>query len=378
VEEAKADDGKVFERSKKRKSEEFGYSLRGDTHLQQTPVKKKRSSPPPGHMPPTPSRSLPSPSQPESQDVTPRKPMILGPTPQKDGVILSIFDCLGNTSSHIVPGTPSRVPLVPVSGNELAQNATIPMTPSRKSSLLIAGISSPKDGEHAANASQSHSRKLWPGGSAPFVTPQKPRSSTLDASSGIDHPRTPSSISNLFATPAFLRQYIDPKPLLDALQEAEEDVMVEKSKRPSILTRARSKPFMGYRAMLKERDEIVKEQQRVETEFRMDEDEDILRELEAEAGGITTLTKTAETNEPQSIPGTQFDDIFAAALDDDGFLADDVLAELTAVEERAKKNLAGQQVTQPRIWKKKGQKRQTRRVIRKLCRSYATASLIST
>jgi hypothetical protein len=327
------------------------------------------------------------------------KPVMLGPTPQKDGMIMGLFDDIPNgmatpSKTYLIPGTPNskRAPLQQIAGNTPVKVSSfkIPMTPSRSrpttSPQTVAVEAATPKGNHITYDFEPNERQLLktPMSSgkkfmlAQFLTPPARRKSlkssvvneslsqrtSMSSSNGEnEHAKTPSSTAKKYATPACLKQYMEPKPHMETVNETEENILVGKAKRPTILRRTRSKPFVGYRALLKERDEIIAEQKRVEEEIQLEENEAIFREFEMEQdyGAASSVGVSAEVS---LVPETQYEDMlaFAVALDDDGFFAEDLRAELKAADEvdRQKREEAG--LAPQRVFKKKGLKRQTKRV----------------
>jgi hypothetical protein len=300
-----------------------------------------------------------------------QKPMMLGPTPQKGGQIVGLFDGLVDSPSKI-PGTPSRVPLVQVSANTQVPSMVIPMTPS-KSSHHAGHLTTPSKDDDFESPARRFSKTPMSEGKrflfSQFLTPKRPRdgwaASENVSNSNSDHQKTPSSIAKKFETPAFLRRYMSPPrlaliPVNETVEAAKDDTAT--FKRPNQLRRTKSLPFKGFYALMKEREEIVMEQQRIEEDVRIDEEEDLMREMEMQEMGITAPPRESIAIENVAVvPETQYDEYHEAVLDDEGFVAGDLEAELKEADDKAK-NTA---IAPVKVWKKKGLKRQTRRVISK-------------
>jgi 26S proteasome regulatory subunit N12 len=262
--------------------------------LVSTPLKRKREE------------ELASEAIPQSPDFqSPQGPSFIGPTPQRDGIVLGLFDLLP-------AGTPSKRRAV-LANVEL----NVVQTPSRK-------------GQEAASETSLESRAR--GERTPlsagkrfmlnqFVTPKKRK---------VDDEGTPSSTARELATPAFLRR----GNVLGAIDEADET-----TPRPAPWKRrglGRSLSAM-IQAMKKDEDD------------KLDEEADIMREMEMEEAGIVMPKK------PQR-PEIQVEDSQAPMP-----LGPDRGMETEEDEEEQPE--LGPDGKPRRVWKKKGLKRQTRRVI---------------
>lgn len=242
---------------------------------------------------------------------SPEGPAFIGPTPQRDGKVLGLFDILpAQTPSR------SRTALVDIAPNSLQTPSRTTLKPESEPSITPRA--------RGEKTPQSVGKRFL---LDKFVTPKKIK---------LGEAGTPSSISKEFETPAFLRRHN----ALDAIEEDDEP-----TPRPAPwkrITAGRSLSAM-IRSMRKQEDD------------RLDEEAGIMRELEMEAEGLP-LPKKQKTSEllvgdsqvtmplgPDGPPDT--DD------ENDGRRQDDA---------------PGQNDNSKRIWKKRGQKRQTRRVISKL------------
>jgi hypothetical protein len=240
-----------------------------------------------------------------SENLSPQGPDVIGPTPQRDGIVLGLFDLLPAE-------TPSkrRAVLADVTPNVL-------QTPSKNHSSVESEIFIGR-GEKTP---QSIGKRFL---LDKFVTPQK-RKRPEDG--------TPSSSFKGFATPAFLRR----DTALDAILEDQEP-----TPRPAPWKRR------GLGRSLSSMIQSLKKQE----EDRLDEEAEIMREMELEAEGIV-VPKKARTGD-----FVVEDSQNAMPLGPDRGESDEDEDEKEADDGSLDKN------GNPRkVWKKRGQKRQTRRVI---------------
>nr|OQO17114.1 hypothetical protein B0A51_16208 [Rachicladosporium sp. CCFEE 5018] len=164
---------------------------------------------------------------------------LLGPTPQRDGQVLGIFDMLeGNTPSK--------------SGADAGTDAIIAATPS-KSIKSIASL-------------DALSRTPQSSGTRRFLdrfagTPLKRKRDTLDVG-------TPGTSKRAFSTPAFLRRSFP----LAQIEEDHEDL-------PAMLP-----PLPPRRSLARSLSSIIRDMKKSEDK-RMEDDWDVLNELEAEDRG---------------------------------------------------------------------------------------------
>lgn len=300
-----------------------------------TPQKRKAAPVPPSHTPskrlaltpqkpsfqpvPTPSRHLlASPSQHNELEPTPAHIRhMLGPTPQKDGQILSLFDVLSSA------GTPSkpRTTLGPIDGNVTA-------TPSKTdiSGMFLQSPVATRDRGSRTPASSGKRFML-----DAFLTPAK-REREGDGDEALG--RSPSA--RQLETPAFLRR--------STVALGPEDG-----------GRGRDPPFKK-RGLVRSLSAIIRGLREQEEE-RMDDEMEALREMEEEemegfgSGGGKDLKKPDPPAPRVLVEDSQVE----MPLGPD-----------TLVEEDEDSDTAGglDHNGQPRkVWKKKGLKRQTRRVI---------------
>jgi DNA replication regulator SLD2 len=221
----------------------------------------------------------------------------LGPTPQRDGHVLGIFDMLPN-------GTPSKRSPSPTGEHGDAVHAT----PSKSSTRLTDSAIS--------RTPQSSSKRYFLDS---FITTPGKRKRE-------DEPGTPSSSKKLYATPSFLRRISMPMASID---EDDDDTMLPPRRRIPI-----SRSFSS----------LVQDLRNQEEE-RMDDEWDIMNELEAEEHGAPPPKKQAEQ--------VQVADSQLVVMP----LGPDRAPESESEEEVA----LGNNGLPRKVYKKKGLKRQTRR-----------------
>jgi hypothetical protein len=236
------------------------------------------------------------------------RPVMLGPTPQKNGIFIGIFD-------HLPAETPSheRTALSEV-------NINAPATPSK-----IAATPEFERSKYTRTPMSEGRRFLLD----QFVTPRKRKQQEEEQE------RTPSSIAKRFMTPAFFRQYTQPL-----------DTISEETPKP--------RPLPGRRPFLKTLSSMIKEIRDAEEE-KADADLDVLRDLEND--------EKSGDPEAKEISNASFKEVETkpADLDRDGFKESDVEAEINEINE-AEQAEAEKSGIFKKIWKKKGLKRQTKRI----------------
>ena len=262
------------------------------------------------------------------------KRTFFGPTPQKNGTVLGIFD----SPPAIAAATPSRKDTRTVLG-DLDANAAV--TPSGR----VEKIQESPDAQYEERARGSRT----PASTGKrfmldaFMTPSHNRHRMgQDENQGLL--ATPSSA---LKTPAFLRRDNFALNLgMGAITEEEggEPTSPQMMRQPPWQRRSFGRSLSG----------MIRDMRR-EQEAKEDEELDLLREMEDEAEGISVPTRIA----PLKIV---VQDSQVGGLDRDGFVPSDVEdeeAEEGGVEQELGVGLDGK----PRKpWKKKGLKRQTRRV----------------
>ena len=241
------------------------------------------------------------------QLLSPEGPAFIGPTPQRDGIVIGLFD-------HLPIETPSKEKSV------LAEvELNIVQTPGRREAGTDFSLESRARGEKTPQSVSKRSLLA----SFMAVTPSNKRK--------FGEQGTPSSAAKGLATPAFLRRH---QPL----------VRIDEDEEPA----SRPVPWMrrSFGRSLSERMQAMRQ----EEDKRLDDDLDILHELEMEAEGMPPPKKA-------KVPEIQVEDSqFSMPLGPDrGLESDDD-------DEEAEEEL-GPDGKPKRIWKKRGLKRQTRRVI---------------
>ncbi|KAF1945795.1 hypothetical protein EJ02DRAFT_368660 [Clathrospora elynae] len=242
---------------------------------------------------------------PETEDaefLSPQGPSVIGPTPQRDGIVLGLFDMLqaGTPSKH-------RTILGDVGLNVL-------QTPSRKLQETASETSLESRARGERTPMSAGKRFLF----NQFVTPKKRR---------LDEQGTPSSSLPGLVTPAFLRR----DNFLSAIDEADE---------------ATPRPVPWMRRGLGRSLSSVIQSMKKDEDDRLDEEADIMRELEMEEEGIPVPKRT-------KVPEILVEDSqMAMPLGPDRGLES---------EESDEEPELGRDGKPRRVWKKKGLKRQTRR-----------------
>jgi hypothetical protein len=250
----------------------------------------------------------------------------LGPTPQRDGRVLGLFDLLVEKEL----GTPSRKDTTKPPGTPGRSRAHVQSTPSKRA------------GKYDAESVTRLGRTPMSSGKRQmlnaFATPIKNRRGSMDAN-------TPSSVSKLqFDTPAFLKRH--------SLAAVDEETMFAD---PAPLRLPRKPLVRGL-------SEIVASLRKVEDDVLDDDDDmDALRELEdggADAPrptspSLTTRQASAPTHIAASTPVVVQDSqrpLLLGGLDDENMYD-------SPVEDGV--DINGNPVP---VYKKKGQKRTTRKV----------------
>jgi len=235
------------------------------------------------------------------------KKTMMGPTPQRDGKILGIFDLLPDE-------TPGKIRAIFGS-----IHTNVMRTPSKPDGELKDSVLVEERARGSRTPASTGKRFLLDS----FVTPRKHK---------LGEERTPSSSRKLFGTPAFLRR--DTFALSTVAEEPQSPEIARPWQR-----RTFGRSLSG----------MIKELRKQEDE-QGDDEWDAIREME-----------DAEASFKLSTPKLIVEDIQrAVVLDAEGF----VPSEVEETEEEAEPQL--DRNGQPRkAWKKKGLKRQTRRVISK-------------
>jgi hypothetical protein len=239
---------------------------------------------------------------------SPQGPTMIGPTPQRDGIVLGLFDMLPAE-------TPSKRRKIL---GDIGLN--VPQTPSRKFQDAASETSLESRARGERTPLSAGKRFLL----NQFVTPKKIK---------LQEEGTPSSTTRGLATPAFLRR----DNVLSAIDE-EDDA----TPRPAPWKRRGLGRSLSAMIQAMKKDE----------EDKLDEEADIMREMEMEEEGIPAPRKSR-------VPEILVEDSqMAMPLGPDRGLESENDSE-------AKPEL-GPDGKPRRVWKKKGLKRQTRRVNSKL------------
>ena len=240
--------------------------------------------------------------------LSPQGPSVIGPTPQRDGIVLGLFDLLP-------AATPSkkRSVLIDVAPNVLH-------TPSKSILEVVDEISLESRARGDKTPLSAGKRFML----NQFATPKRRK---------LEEDDTPTSGLKGLATPAFLRR----DNILGAIDEVDEN-----TPRPAPWKR---------RSMGKSLTAMIQDMRRKEDE-RLDEEADIMRELEMEEDGVYTPKKSKTPH--VLVHDSQ---VSMPLGPDRGYESaeDDSEGDELCLDGKPRK-----------VWKKKGLKRQTRRVNSKL------------
>lgn len=301
------------QKSRKRKTAE-GHAATPSKRTETAETPSKSQAYPKYVTTPSTARKLFSPAQPTS----------IGPTPQRDGRVLGLFDLLPHKGTE----TPSR----PRGDVQHPTSATVQATPSKKTTFHETPESAIKLGRTPVSSSKRHMLDS-------FMTPLKNRDgNTVGGGGGGRGGWTPTSVSKLqFATPAFLRRAA-PMPTVDENSGYLSPPPLRLPRKP--LVRGLSSVVASLRKLEEE---------------QLDEDLEALHEMEAEGGG-------GQPAPPPKRPAAKplVDEILAADSQVQNLLLGgfDDEAKLDSEPEEA----LGRDGNPLRVYKKKGQKRTTRRV----------------
>ncbi|KAK4178584.1 putative DNA replication regulator sld-2 [Triangularia setosa] len=276
---------------------------------------------------------------------SPVLPTSIGPTPQRDGKVLGLFDLLGKT-----PSKPTESPFVKPIG----------ATPSKRRASETGDLATPSAKRIAYDASTPHSgTKLF----GTTTTPLNERPGNTGGRRG-SFTTTPSSTRTKlqFSTPAFLRRTTALPPVDETDENGEWKVG------PLRLPRVLSRKGVKVKGL----SEVVAGLRKIEDDAHEDE-EDALREMEAEELGIPVTKPAAprlatvpegvevEVGDSQAAPAqtaqpnyTQEKPVLLSHFDDEDLY------------DSGKEDLSKEGVDQHgnplRVFKKRGQKRTTRMV----------------
>ncbi|KFY50676.1 hypothetical protein V495_00113, partial [Pseudogymnoascus sp. VKM F-4514 (FW-929)] len=271
---------------------------------------------------------------------TPQKPRVIGPTPQKDGKFLGIFDAMPSGDEI----SPFKQPSAPTN------NPGIQETPRKTKNADDGIMATPSAARHSRTPQSSSKRFLLD----TFVTPLKRRRGSNEGSAK-KASLTPSSVSKLnLSTPSFLRR--DNRiPALPAISEDATDALSPPA--PRLPKRSLVRGLSSMLASLRELQEEA-----------LDDDLDALREMESgppppNAGPkqavlpkpqAPKLQESVQVGDSQQLTDFPFIDFPDLDFNNDGKDAEEALGE----REQA---IADRDSKLP-VYKKKGQKRTTRKV----------------
>ncbi|KAK4192162.1 putative DNA replication regulator sld-2 [Podospora australis] len=281
---------------------------------------------------------------------TPALPTSIGPTPQKDGRVLGIFDLLGKT-----PSKPTEISSLPVTS----------ATPSKRRAEELSDLTTPSTKRFAAAASAETPQPVKLFGTATTPLHERPGNTTRGT------PSSTRSTASRFSTPAFLRRKPAPLPSVD-----ETDENGEWKVGPLRLPKKLLPP--GKRGL----SSVVADLRKITEEAHQD-DEEAMREMEMEAEMGPSAPSSHAARKPdlaQIAEGDNDDDegeealrqaeaaeiplpppvpkqqkpILLSAFDDESLYDDDYAEN--------QKEGVDQRGNPLRVFKKKGQKRTTRKV----------------
>ncbi|GAB7352263.1 hypothetical protein MBLNU459_g2726t2 [Dothideomycetes sp. NU459] len=287
----------------------------------------------------------------EEQDLEPTPAAIrmhLGPTPQKDGQILSLFD-IHSSAGSATPSkrtNPSRFVLAAIEAN-------IANTPSKPN----ASIAESPAARTSRTPASSGKRFLLD----TFATPLKRKRS--DEDDGDDDegaagaPGTPSSAkSHGLATPAFLRRSSNMLIMDTLVEEAEQEG-------DAGLARIRQPPFKRRGGLVRSLSTIIRGLRKQEDD-RLDEEMDIMREMEDEGYAPVPVRKAETQQRAQQRQRQQQDDEEPDVLVEDSQIVMPLGPDRGfESDESEEDDVPGRDGRPRKPWKKKGLKRQTKRVI---------------
>ncbi|KAL1609684.1 regulatory particle non-ATPase [Nothophoma quercina] len=237
-----------------------------------------------------------------SEILSPQGPAFIGPTPQRDGIVLGLFDNLNAE-------TPSKRRII---FGEIEPNVF--QTPTKNDTEAASEASSASRIRGERTPLSVSRRNLF----NQFLTPKKRK---------LDEEGTPTSALKGLATPAFLRR----ENVLGRIEEADE-------------TTPRPAPWKR-RGMVRSLSAMIKDMRKDEDD-RLDEEADIMRELEMEEQGISAPAR------PRVSQIQVEDSQVVMPLGPDRGLES---------EEEEEEEELGRNGQPRKVWKKKGLKRQTRR-----------------
>ncbi|CAO1602846.1 hypothetical protein XANCAGTX0491_006444 [Xanthoria calcicola] len=318
---------------------------KGDASVQaQLPTKRHTSTQPPttAH---TPQKRLKHPHSPPSKLVEPQNALetaqnspvahrkSIGPTPQRNGHVLGLFDLLTPSSSTSTPS--KRRSLLPISSNSVVTPVRLRPTRDDKKPQNTASPSgkrtrSPSSASRTSNAND-------------FLTPSKRR--IVDVGYTPEAAK-PASVLRYDDTPAFLRRdsqrFSQSQQLSESYNPVEDDVF---SWSPVAVRVIRPQPAgRGLSALVKGLRDME--------EAKLDDELEMLREMEGQ--GEDDHESQAKVVPKVWVKDSQVPDMPLGPDGEGESEREDLEGLKTAGEDRSGRPL--------KIWKKKGQKRTTRRV----------------
>ncbi|KAF2495731.1 hypothetical protein BU16DRAFT_572928 [Lophium mytilinum] len=250
----------------------------------------------------------------------------IGPTPQKDGLVLGLFDLLPSDT----PTKAQRTVLGDVGTNVM-------QTPSKDHGGSEDGLSVEEHARGSRTPLSTGKRFLLD----KFATPKKRKR---------DEEGTPSSTMKHLSTPMFLRR--DTRPL-DIIAEEDESTPRPAPWKRRGLGRSLSSMIQNLKNQEKERvEEARREEEEAERQEdeRLDDELEMMREMEMEAAGISI---------PKAKPAPK------VLVEDSQVpmkLGPDALEESDQDETQQELGALDRNGNPRQVWKKRGQKRTTRRV----------------
>lgn len=290
-----------------------------------TPQKKKREV---DFLVPEPSLAHTIPDDEDAREIEPTPAAIrmqLGPTPQKDGHILNLFDSL----SSVTPSK-SRTALFDIQGNVSA-------TPSKNNTTIAQSpaIENPRGSRTPASSGKRFMLDT-------FATPLKRKRDDHDHGHA-----TPSSTMKSLATPAFLRRSHTVSIMETLAEEAAHDDAVLG------LTRPRGPPFKRQKGFIRSLSSIIQGMRKQEDDA-LDEQMDIMDEMDNMNQYDSLAPDVVQETQPKEVvPADVVEEsqIVMPLGPDKGYES----------EESSDEDQPANNGRKP--WKKKGLKRQTKRVI---------------
>ncbi|KAI9824368.1 MAG: hypothetical protein M1819_000873 [Sarea resinae] len=254
----------------------------------------------------------------------------IGPTPQKDGQVLGLFDLLPGEETPMK--SMNRTPLEGVAGN--AQGYIL-ATPSRRRTANVLDLdNAPETGHRANRTPTSASKRFF---LDTFATPMKRKRGGGDAGT-TSEAGTPSTTNSRkhFSTPSFLRR--DSQRLPHVTEEGETSPVAVRMPQRRPLVRSLSSMLAGLRKMEDE---------------KLDEEMELMHEFEGQTDDASSLGRSRPSQvlvEDSQAASSSLLPIHEEDEDEDE-------------DEELKKEGLDRNGKPLKVWKKRGQKRTTRRVL---------------